>query len=93
MCFMKRYKKFDFLYVIFLKIHRTRKCIDDSHDFRDLPVVLLTGVSVRVTVRQNMPPPGPPQYYSPQGPPTYQPGVGPGNYGPTPPPPYPGNNC
>lgn len=74
-------------------IHRTRKCIDDSHDFRDLPVVLLTGVSVRVTVRQNMPPPGPPQYYSPQGPPTYQPGVGPGNYGPTPPPPYPGNNC
>lgn len=83
-------------------IHRTRKCIDDSHDFRDLPVVLITGVSLRVTVRQNMPPPGPPQhynpqgppqYYNPQGPPAYQPGVGPGNYGPIPPPPYPGNNC
>ncbi|XP_052682668.1 uncharacterized protein LOC128163180 [Crassostrea angulata] len=74
-------------------IHRTRKCIDDSHEFRNLPVVLITGVSLRVTVRQNMPPPRPPQYSNPQEPPSYQPREGPGDYDPTPPPPYPGNNC
>uniref|UniRef100_K1R9E1 Uncharacterized protein n=1 Tax=Magallana gigas TaxID=29159 RepID=K1R9E1_MAGGI len=51
------------------------------------------GVSLRVTVRQNMPPPRPPQYSNPQEPPSYQPREGPGDYDPTPPPPYPGNNC
>eukprot|EP00105_Crassostrea_gigas_P020709 XP_011439569.1 PREDICTED: uncharacterized protein LOC105336804 [Crassostrea gigas] len=74
-------------------IQRTRKCIDDSHEFRNLPVVLITGVSLRVTVRQNMPPPGPPQYSNPQEPPSYQPREGPRDYDPTPPPPYPGNIC
>nr|XP_034309505.1 uncharacterized protein LOC105329109 isoform X2 [Crassostrea gigas] len=61
-------------------IHRIRKCINDSHHFRNLPVVLITGVSMRVTVRQNMPSPGPPQDYNPQGPPEYYNPQGPSQY-------------
>ncbi|XP_062589594.1 uncharacterized protein LOC134251224 [Saccostrea cucullata] len=66
-------------------IHRNIKCTDESHSFSDLPVVLLTGVSVRVRVEPAQQfysypsgpghyPPGPPAM--PQGPPAYTPPQG-----------------
>lgn len=59
--------------------HRNIKCTDESHSFRDLPVILLTGVNVRVTVQQQQAQYPPNVAYpgtQPQGPPTYTPHQG-----------------
>ncbi|XP_022333691.2 uncharacterized protein LOC111130756 [Crassostrea virginica] len=70
-------------------VHRTMKCIDDSHRFTDLPVQLITGMNVTVRVQSHPQQPYPqPRPAVPQGPPGYSPYQDPGGQ---PPPPYPGS--